>query len=44
MIDKGLSGKTVIVTGANHGIGAAIASAKAFVLEEARVFITFLRR
>lgn len=42
MIDTGLNGKTVIVTGANHGIGAAIAIA--FAREGARVFITYLRQ
>ena len=42
MIDTGLNGKTVIVTGANHGIGAAIAIA--FAREGARVFITYLVR
>ena len=42
MIDTGLNGKTVIVTGANHGIGAAIAIA--FAREGARVLITFLRQ
>jgi len=40
MIDSGLNGKTVIVTGANHGLGAAIAIA--FAREGARVLITFL--
>jgi 3-oxoacyl-[acyl-carrier protein] reductase len=42
MIDTGLSGKTVIVTGANHGIGAAIAVA--FAREGARVLISYLRQ
>jgi len=42
MIDTGLKGKTVIVTGANHGIGAAIAIA--FAREGARILITFLRQ
>lgn len=40
MIDTGLNGKTVIVTGANHGIGAA--TAIAFAREGARVLITYL--
>ncbi len=42
MIDTGLNGKTVIVTGANHGIGAAITIA--FAREGARVLITYLRQ
>jgi 3-oxoacyl-[acyl-carrier protein] reductase len=42
MIDTGLNGKNVIVTGANHGIGAAIAIA--FGREGARVLITYLRQ
>jgi len=41
MIDTGLKNKIVLVTGANHGIGAA--TAKAFAAEEAKVFITYLR-
>jgi 3-oxoacyl-[acyl-carrier protein] reductase len=40
-VDRGLTGKVVLITGANHGIGAA--TAKAFALEQALVFITFLR-
>lgn len=42
MIDTGLNGKTVIVTGANHGIGAA--TAIAFVREGASVLVTYLRQ
>ena len=42
MIDTGLQGKAVIVTGANHGIGASIAIA--FAQEGAKVLVTFLRQ
>jgi len=42
MIKTGLDGKTIIVTGANHGIGAAVANA--FAREGARVFVTYLRQ
>ena len=41
MIDTKLKDKVVVVTGANHGIGAE--TAKAFVKEGAKVFITYLR-
>ncbi|OGO52423.1 MAG: hypothetical protein A2148_05890 [Chloroflexi bacterium RBG_16_68_14] len=41
MTDTGLRGKVVLVTGANHGIGAA--TARAFAAEEAAVFIHYLR-
>jgi 3-oxoacyl-[acyl-carrier protein] reductase len=40
MIDTGLEGKVVLVTGANHGIGAA--TARAFAAEGAAVFVQYL--
>lgn len=41
MIDPQLEGKVVLITGANHGIGAA--TAKAFAVQGAQVFITYYR-
>jgi 3-oxoacyl-[acyl-carrier protein] reductase len=41
MIDPGLEGKVVLITGANHGIGAA--AARAFAIQGARVFLTWFR-
>jgi 3-oxoacyl-[acyl-carrier protein] reductase len=41
MIDTGLENRVVLITGGNHGIGAA--TARAFATQGARVFITYLR-
>jgi len=43
MIDTGLKGKVVLITGANNPVGIGAATARAFAREGAFVFITYLR-
>ncbi|MCL4858070.1 MAG: SDR family oxidoreductase [Caldilineaceae bacterium] len=43
MIETGLAGKTVLITGANNPQGIGAATASAFARQGARVFITYLR-
>ena len=43
MIDPGLNGKVVLITGANNPCGIGAATAKAFAAQGARVFIHFFR-
>ncbi|MCR4404425.1 MAG: SDR family oxidoreductase [Candidatus Acetothermia bacterium] len=43
MIEPGLDGKVVLVTGANNPYGIGVATAKAFAAQDARVFIHFFR-
>jgi 3-oxoacyl-[acyl-carrier protein] reductase len=44
MIEPGLAGKVVLVTGANNPMGIGAAIAKAFAAQGAAVFITYLRQ
>jgi 3-oxoacyl-[acyl-carrier protein] reductase len=44
MIDPGLSGKVVLVTGANNPYGIGAATARAFAAQGARVFVTYFRQ
>ena len=43
MIDPGLTGRVVLVTGANNAFGVGAATARAFARQGALVFLTYLR-
>ena len=43
MIDPGLEGKVILITGANNPFGIGAATARAFAVQRARVFLTYLR-
>jgi 3-oxoacyl-[acyl-carrier protein] reductase len=43
MIDPGLEGKIVLITGANNPFGIGAGTARAFVVQGAKVFLTYLR-
>ncbi len=43
MVDTGLKGKVVLITGANNPVGIGAAAAKAFSREGAKVFLTYIR-
>lgn len=43
MIDPGLDGKNVLVTGANNPVGVGAATARAFAQQNAAVYLTYLR-
>ena len=43
MIDPGLEGKVVLITGANNPFGIGAGTARAFAMQRARVFLTYLR-
>ncbi|MBU0494316.1 MAG: SDR family NAD(P)-dependent oxidoreductase, partial [Chloroflexi bacterium] len=43
MIDPGLEGKTVLITGANNPFGIGAGTARAFAAQGAKVFLTYLR-
>lgn len=43
LIDPGLEGKVVLITGANNPFGIGAATAQAFAVQRARVFLTYLR-
>ena len=43
MIDPGLEGKVALITGANNPLGIGAATARAFVAQGVKVFLTYLR-
>jgi 3-oxoacyl-[acyl-carrier protein] reductase len=43
MIDPGLEGRVVLITGANNPFGIGAGTARAFAVQRARVFLTYLR-